>query len=80
MAMADAYGVKGDGQTDDTQALQRAIDEGGGVLELGKGSYLLSAPLVLDTTQLGTTIGQIPSHIGPRRLTVWVGTVRTSSP
>ena len=53
MAMADAYGVKGDGQTDDTQALQRAIDEGGGVLELGKGSYLLSAPLVLDTTQRG---------------------------
>ena len=36
--------------------------------------------VVLDTTQLGTTIGQIPSHIGPRRLTVWIGTVRTSSP
>jgi RNase P/RNase MRP subunit p29 len=53
MAIANEFGAKGDGKTDDTQALQRAIDEGGGVLELAKGSYLISAPLVLDTTQRG---------------------------
>ena len=53
MAIAEEFGVKGDGQTDDTQALQRAINEGAGVLELGKGSFLISAPLVFDTTEVG---------------------------
>jgi len=52
MAMVEEFGARGDGVTDDTQALQRAVDERG-VLELGKGSYLISAPLVLDTTQRG---------------------------
>ena len=52
MANAREFGAKGDGITDDTLALQRAIDETG-VLELGKGSYLVSAPLLLDTTQRG---------------------------
>ena len=31
--------------------------------------------VVLDTTQVGTTIGQMPSHVGGRRLTVWIGTI-----
>ncbi|MFO7974559.1 MAG: right-handed parallel beta-helix repeat-containing protein [Candidatus Hydrogenedentota bacterium] len=53
MADAEEFGAKGDGKADDTQALQRAINEGSGVLELAKGSYLISAPLVLDTTQRG---------------------------
>ncbi len=46
------FGAKGDGIADDTQALQRAIDETG-VLVLAKGTYRISAPLLLDTTQLG---------------------------
>lgn len=31
--------------------------------------------VVLDTTQVGTTIGHMPEHIGGRRVTVWVGTI-----
>ena len=30
---------------------------------------------VLETTQVGTTIGQRPSHIGDRQLVVWIGTI-----
>lgn len=30
---------------------------------------------VLRTTQVGTTIGQRPGHIGDRRLVVWIGTI-----
>ena len=52
MATAREFGAKGDGVADDTQALQRAIDESG-VLVLEKGTYRVSAPLLLDTTQLG---------------------------
>lgn len=50
------YEAKGDGQSDDTQALQAAIDQHDTVL-LPKGKYLLSRPLRLraKTTLLGVS-------------------------
>lgn len=60
--------------------------EGSGVVEVVAPSpevLVVLAPeatavrevVVLDTTRVGTTIGQVPRHIGPHRLTVWVGTI-----
>lgn len=47
-----AVGAKGDGATDDTGALQEAIDKGG-VLVLEPGTYRITKPLVLDTRKRG---------------------------
>jgi Pectate lyase superfamily protein/C1q domain len=48
-----SYGAKGDGVTDDTQAIQNAINYlnsvGGGTLFFPKGSYLITSPLILYT-------------------------------
>ncbi len=44
---AAAFGAKGDGVTDDTAAIQKALDSltGGGIVNLPAGRYLLSAAL-----------------------------------
>lgn len=46
-----AYGAKGDGVTDDREAIQAAIDDifeaGGGVVYFPLGTYLISSPLLL---------------------------------
>ena len=47
------FGAVGDGVVDDTAALQHALEAGDGVLELDKGTYRITAPLVLDTTRQG---------------------------
>ena len=48
IALTD-YGALGDGQTDDTQALQKALDSinqaGGGVLDIPTGDYMSQPPL-----------------------------------
>ncbi len=49
------FGVKGNGLTDDTDALQRAVDEGDGVLQLGKGNYRITKPVLLECAQGGFT-------------------------
>lgn len=53
--MADArdFGAAADGRTDNSQALQHAIDQGDGVLLLGRGVYRITRPLVLDTARRG---------------------------
>lgn len=53
MAHAHNFGATADGKTDDTNALQHAIEAGDGVLELSKGTYRISRPLVIDLTKQG---------------------------
>lgn len=47
------FGAAGDGQTDDTAALEHALEAGDGLLLLDKGTYRITRPLVLNLPQLG---------------------------
>ncbi len=47
------FGATGDGQTDDTAAIQHALEAGDGVLRFSKGTYRITRGLVLDLTQQG---------------------------
>jgi hypothetical protein len=47
------FGIKGDGKTDDTAALQHALDKTVGRLALPRGDYLISKPLVVRLTARG---------------------------
>lgn len=49
------FGAVGDGQTDDTDALQRAIDGGTGAVYLPRGVYRLTRSLVIDLDRVGYT-------------------------
>jgi len=53
MANVYDFGAAGDGETDETDALQHALDAGDGILRLNKGTYRISRPLVLDLTRQG---------------------------
>lgn len=53
MTTAFEFGAVGDGKADDTQALQHMLDAGKGLLELGKGTFRITRPLVLDLTKQG---------------------------
>jgi len=55
MTQAADFGATGDGQTDDTEALQHAIDEGVGELLLPRGDYRITRPLVVDLAKVGRT-------------------------
>ncbi|GHG26101.1 hypothetical protein GCM10017784_18050 [Deinococcus indicus] len=52
-----AYGAVGDGRTDDTAALTRALNSGAATVTVPKGQYLLSAPVVVTGRNL-TVQGQ----------------------
>jgi polygalacturonase len=45
MANVRDFGARGDGNTDDTQALQHALQRGDGVLTFPRGDYLITRPL-----------------------------------
>ncbi len=60
------FGAVGDGQADDTQALQHALDAGDGVLDLDKGTYRITKSLVIDTTKNG--YGGVAGHSGTSRI------------
>ncbi|MBC8356707.1 MAG: right-handed parallel beta-helix repeat-containing protein [Planctomycetes bacterium] len=53
MSFAKSFGAIGDGKADDTDALQHALDDGDGVLELSKGTYRITRPVVLDSRKHG---------------------------
>lgn len=55
MAQAFDFGAVGDGKTDDTLAVQHALDAGDGVLRLHKGVFRLTRPLVIDLGKTGYT-------------------------
>ena len=45
------FGAKGDGKTDDTEALQHCLRDGNGLVEFPRGDYLISQTVVIDLTQ-----------------------------
>ncbi len=49
------FGAVGDGKTDDTEAIQHAIDEGIGRVEFPRGDYLISKTLTVDLEKVGRT-------------------------
>ena len=51
MSSAKEFGAIGDGQADDTAAIQHAINDGEGVVEFPKGIYRITRSLQLDTTR-----------------------------
>ena len=50
-----SFGVAGDGKTDDTEAIQKAIDAGIGELRLWRGVFRISKPLLIDLDRVGPT-------------------------
>jgi hypothetical protein len=60
------YAAKGDGRTDDTAALQRAVDEHE-IVFLPKGCYLLTRPLELKPHTKVIGVGQTISLLVPAR-------------
>ena len=65
-----AFGAKGDGKTDDTQAFQRALDsfgQKGGTVYAPRGVYLLSGSLnVPQAVTLKGSFESVPAHNGIR--------------
>lgn len=49
------YGAVGDGLADDTAAIQHAINDGDGVVEFPRGTYLLTKPLRIELSKVGRT-------------------------
>jgi parallel beta-helix repeat protein len=49
------FGAVGDGVTDDTAAIQKAVDSKTGDIEFAKGRYVVSKPVVIDLDQVGYT-------------------------
>ncbi len=53
MANVKDFGAKGDGKTNDTEALQHAVNEIDGVLELPRGDYRILEPIVVPLQRTG---------------------------
>ena len=48
-------GAVGDGKADDTAAIQTAVEAGGGVVRLPKGTYRITKPIVIELDKVGYT-------------------------
>lgn len=55
MSVVSDFGAAGDGVTDDTDAIQHAIDESIGELQFPRGDYRITRPLVIDLAVSGFT-------------------------
>lgn len=53
MANVRHFGATGDGATDDTAALQHAVEQGDGVVELPRGTYRITRPIEVDLDRHG---------------------------
>ena len=53
MANVKHFGAKGDGKADDTRALQHAVEQIDGVLELPRGDYRIRQPIVVPLPRTG---------------------------
>jgi len=51
-----AFGVVGDGRSDDGAAIQRAVDSGAGTIRFPRGVYRLTRPVVIDLDRTGFTL------------------------
>src|SRR5262245_52668900 len=74
-----AFGARGDAQTDDTTAVQRAVDSQAGTIRFPKGTYRLTRPVVIDLDRVGFTalVGDGTARIlmaGPGPAFKFVGT------
>lgn len=49
------FGAVGEGEADDTSAIQKAVDSGIGVVQLSKGVYRITRPVVIDLDKVGYT-------------------------
>ncbi len=49
------FGATGDGSTDDTEAIQHAVDEAGGQVQFPRGTYLISKPIRINLPDCGRT-------------------------
>ncbi len=49
------FHATGDGQTDDTEAIQRAVDAGVGYIHFPPGHYRITRPIVVDLNRVGYT-------------------------
>jgi hypothetical protein len=71
------FGAKADGKTDDTAAIQKAIDratEAGGVVFLPAGRYLVAGNIEVKEGVAVTGVNQAPQAIGPLKGTVILAT------
>lgn len=50
-----AHGARGDGTTDDTAAIQQAVNAGQGCVHFPKGRYRLTKPVIIDLDRCGPT-------------------------
>lgn len=55
MTDVHTFGAAGDGQTDDTAAIEHALQDGEGTLDFARGDYLISRTIVVDLDKTGFT-------------------------
>ncbi len=53
MSNVKDFGAVGDGVADDTRAIQHALEQGDGALELPRGTFRLTRPLVIELARVG---------------------------
>jgi hypothetical protein len=73
MSNVKNFGATGDGQTDDTAAIQHAIRDGDGLLEFPRGNYRITRPLEITLEESGPF--GISGSMGTATLSAFSGTM-----